>query len=219
MPNNPRIRFPADGEAIAVSSTARVFVAQGRVVVDPGAHPAGLNGHLVLPGTNTVKAVGDLIAWHRAGRRDNVYHWAVLFDLGDTGAVPDGNYDLIASTYLGSMAVKTATENNSSAKSEGVAVTTVAGLGITVSFPANNAAINGNQFTPYGTFTNGDRPTRAVMTETTTAVAHNPSTLFASTGGASGYWYAQFPPIPSGTYTLDVMAGTVLKSVSGLTVT
>jgi len=218
MPNNPQIHFPADGDAINVSTNARVFLAHGQVTLAGNATAAGLNGHLVLPGTSTVKSTGSLIAWHRSGRNpQNVFQWTLLFDLGSTANVPDGNYDLLVSTYLGSNVVKTATENASSAKSEGVVVATLAGAGIPVSSPASNTQINGNQFLPYGSYTANDRPTRATMTETTTGVVTSAGTIFAS-GGATGGWYAAFAPLAGGTYILDVLGGTAVKTVTGLTV-
>jgi len=139
----------------------------------------------------------------------------VLFELPN--GVTDGAYDLIISTYLGSNTVKKAEENNSSAKSEGVVVTTLSGAGITVMAPGNNCSINGGQFVTTGSFSANDSPNRATMTENTTGAVTRAGTIFAS-GGATGYWYAAFPPLPPGTYTLDVMGGTAVKSITGLTV-
>jgi len=217
MPNNPKFTFPADGETITVIDGSRMFIAHGTVKLVGNAIPAGLNGHLVLPGSETVKATGSLLGWFRPGRKnETLYYWSVLFEL-DPDEVPDGEYDLIISTYLGSDAVKTAEEDNSSATLEAVSVETADSAGLTVSYPGNNTPINGGMFITNGAFTAGDRPTRAIMTENTTGVVYNAGAIFAS-GALAGYWYAAFPPLADGTYTLDVLAGTVSKTVTGLTV-
>jgi len=217
MPKKPQIRFPSDGDTVPVTASPRMFIAQGTYALDGDKFAVGVNGHLLATGTNTVKAVGSLIAWHRAGRRDNVFNWALLFELPDTGTLPDGNYDLLVSAYLGSTTVKTATENNSSSKSEGIVLVTSASAGIGISFPANGARINGNQFMPYGSFSASTKPDRAVMTEASSGAAFSAGTIFAS-GDTNGFWYAAFSPIGAGTYTLDVLAGAVGNSVPGLIV-
>ena len=96
-------------------------------------------------------------------------------------------------------------------------VARISGAGITVMAPGNNGPINGGQFVTTGSFSANDSPGRATMTEDTTGAVTGAGTIFAS-GGATGYWYAAFPPLPSGTYTLDIMGGTAVKSVTGLTV-
>jgi len=62
VPNNPKITFPLDGDTVKVHGDAPVFIAHGRVILTGNATPAGLNGHLVAKGTETVKVVGSLIA-------------------------------------------------------------------------------------------------------------------------------------------------------------
>lgn len=218
MPNRPRIVFPADGEGVPVSNNPRVFIAHGRVVFDNTDPPAGLNGHLVTAGSALPApvAVGSLISWSR-GRRENVFHWALLFEVGALAAVPDGAYDLLVSTYTGNMTIKTAVENNSSSKSEGVVLVTSAGLALGVSAPPPNTAINGNMFTAYGSYTANNKPDRVTMTHVTTGAATTAGTVFAN-GNPNGYWYAAFSQLPAGPYVLDVSAGELTKTVSGLTV-
>jgi hypothetical protein len=217
MPKKPQIKFPSDGDTVPVTASPRVFIAQGTYALDGDKVAVGVNGHLLAAGTTTVKAVGSLISWQRVGRRDNLFNWALLFELPDTAALPDGNYDLLVSAYLGSNTIKTATENNSSSKSEGVLLVTSASAGINITSPAGGAAINGNMFMPYGSFSASTKPDRAVMTETTTGTTYSAGTIFAS-GDATGYWYAAFGAIGRGTYTLDVLSGAAGNSVTGLTV-
>ena len=152
------------------------------------------------------------------GRRDNLFNWALLFELPDTATLPDGNYDLLVSAYLGSNAIKTATENNSSSKSEGVLLVTSAERpALTSRSRPTVRTINGTQFMPYGSFTAGTKPDRAVMTETNNGTTYSAGTIFAS-GDTNGYWYAGFGAIGGGTYTLDVLSATAGNSVTGLRV-
>ena len=218
MPNNPNIDFPDDGESITLIDGSRMFVAQGRLKLVGDASLAGLNGHLVLPGTETVKAVGSLLGLSRPGRGNQTdYFWSVLFELGDLGTVPDGDYDLIISTYLGSDNLKTAQEVKSSAKSDEIELTTADVAGLNITYPTNGIQINGGQFVAYGSFSAGDKPNRATMTEIASGVVYSAGTLFTN-GNQSGYWYAAFAPLLGGTYALDVAAPGATRQVTGLIV-
>jgi hypothetical protein len=91
--------------------------------------------------------------------------------------------------------------------------------GITVIAPSGGSNINGQMFVPSGSYSANDVPTTATMTDATGKV-FTATVVFANPpgGGGNGFWYAAFPTLPSGTYTLDVSGGNAVKSVGGLIV-
>ena len=230
-PTNP---MPTVPPVIPVSDR-RVFIALGKVKVEAGFYPAGINCYVVDTHDNTaVKSTGKLISWHRSGRNEDLFFWAVLFELGDIIAFPNGTYDLLVSAYKssGNSTASVAEDQSTTVlKSVPIGVALDAALAGEVAIPDNFLALtvtyptpgvkglNSKQFMAYGAYDNNTPPLRAILTDNINDVSFASSTLFVSpnvTGAPAGYWYVAFPKIPQGNYSLDIGYLNTSKTVENL---